>query len=197
MNKLFSNNPCIKGCYVTEKIDDRSIVIVLCDDADEAIQAFSADDKDIISKSILVFINSITRDEKGNIAEGKLRIICDKVKELYKDIPIKDSSAINNIYVYEGESELKRYHSRNLVSYDNKKNNSKKTQLSFTGDTVVEKQAYINGGELENYDPSMTVLNYFLKAVKEYPDEKFYFYFESGKCEEYTYSEIFNEEKGN
>ena len=191
MNKLFSNNPCIKGCYVTEKIDDRSIVIVLCDDADEAIQAFSADDKDIISKSILVFINSITRDEKGNIAEGKLRIICDKVKELYKDIPIKDSSAINNIYVYEGESELKRYHSRNLVSYDNKKNNSKKTQLSFTGDTVVEKQAYINGGELENYDPSMTVLNYFLKAVKEYPDEKFYFYFESGKCEEYTYSEIY------
>ena len=191
MNKLFSNNPCIKGCYVTEKIDDRSIVIVLCDDADEAIQAFSADDKDIISKSILVFINSITRDEKGTIAEGKLRIICDKVKELYKDIPIKDSSAINNIYVYEGESELKRYHSRNLVSYDNKKNNSKKTQLSFTEDTVVEKQAYINGGELENYDPSMTVLNYFLKAVKEYPDEKFYFYFESGKCEEYTYSEIY------
>ena len=95
------------------------------------------------------------------------------------------------LYSCEGESELKRYHSRKLVSYDNKNTNTKKTQLSFMGDAAVEKQAYINGGELENYDPSMTVLDYFLKAVKEYPDEKFYFYFESGKCEEFTYSEIY------
>lgn len=191
MKKLFNNNPCAKGCYVTEKIGDRSIVIVLCDDVDETIQAFSADDKDMISKSILAFVNSIIRDENGNIGEDKLSIISEGVKELYKEIPIKDSSAIDSIYVYEGESELKRYHSGKLVSYDNKNTNTKKTQLSFMGDAAVEKQAYINGGELENYDPSMTVLDYFLKAVKEYPDEKFYFYFESGKCEEFTYSEIY------
>lgn len=75
MKKLFNNNPCAKGCYVTEKIGDRSIVIVLCDDVDETIQAFSADDKDMISKSILVFVNSIIRDENGNIGEDKLSII--------------------------------------------------------------------------------------------------------------------------
>lgn len=133
MKKLFNNNPCVKECYVTEKIGDRSIVIVLCDDVDETIQAFSADDKDMISKSILVFVNSIIRDENGNIGEDKLSIISERVKELYKEIPIKDSSAIDSIYVYEGESELKRYHSRKLVSYDNKNTNTKKNSALLYG----------------------------------------------------------------